>query len=256
MNYRELNMKWASEHTRQTNMMDDSRGIVLEAFKWIKLIINKWITSGFMDQWISDHSITNNARHTFRVQRLYVISNLVFTCNSTPTKSSNNKLEKKEDENSQSVWFTVLYLQNSICFVISQILSQSMFRGRSKLMNSRNKSKRFTFIHSYTEQWFSSMMRGLMNTACVAQVLQLTSDLVFSVRQATKEKIRSKWIIAAIQWSEKWGTRHIYQAKFTIARSLRLSDHRNFHADALPHGHPRSWSPHVFSTCMYSGDSK
>lgn len=166
------------------------------------------------------------------------------------------KKKKNKDENSQSVWFTILYLQNSICFVISQILSQSMFRGRSKLMNSRNKSKRFTFIHNYTEQGFSSMMRGWMNTAYVAQVLQLTSDLVYPVRQATKEKIRSNWIIAAIQLSKKWGTRHIYQAKFTIARSLRLSDHRNFHADALPHGHPRSWSPHVFSTCMYSGDSK
>jgi hypothetical protein len=48
-------------------MMDDSRSVILETFKRIKLTVNKRIARGFMPQWIPYLAKTNNTRDSFRV---------------------------------------------------------------------------------------------------------------------------------------------------------------------------------------------
>ena len=61
-------------------MVDDSRSVILKAFKRVKLTVNKRISSRFMPWWILKLPITNNTLHTFGIQRLYVVSNLKFPC--------------------------------------------------------------------------------------------------------------------------------------------------------------------------------
>lgn len=61
--------------------MYNSRGVVLKAFKRIKLTVNEGITRSSVTHGPSEPSISNYTRNTVRIQGFYVVPNLEFPCN-------------------------------------------------------------------------------------------------------------------------------------------------------------------------------